>query len=71
MIEYAIMMFKDFSFSAGIGSPELLAHFSLGAIILVVVGYWTKKWQGVIFSILVAILFSYCYFTGFFSSIMA
>ena len=69
MIEYAIMMFKDFSFSTGIGSPELLSHFSLGGIILVAIGYWTKKWQGVIFTIL-AVLFSYCYFTGFFSCIM-
>ena len=70
MIEYAIITFENFSFSTSIGSPELLAHFSLGGIILVAIGYWTKKWQGVIFSIL-AVLFSYCYFTGFFSHIMA
>jgi len=69
MIEYAIITFENFSFSTGTGSPELIAHFSLGGIILVVIGYWTYKWAGVIIGIL-GVLFLYLYFAGFFNHFM-
>jgi len=69
MVEYSIMAFKNLSFSIGTGSRELMVYFSFGGLILAVMGYWVKKWTGVIFSIL-GVLFLYLYFTGFFSRIM-
>jgi len=69
MVEYSIMAFKNFSFSIGTGSPELMVYFSFGGLIVAVMGYWVKKWTGVIISIL-GVLFLYLYFTGFFSRIM-
>jgi len=70
MIEYAIITFENFSFSTSNVSPELIAHFSLGGIFLVAIGYWIKEWTGVIIGIL-SVLLLYCYFTGLFSRIMA
>ena len=70
MIEYAIVTFQNFSFSTSHISPELIAHFLLFGIVLAVIGYWIKNWTGVIIGIL-PVLFLYCYFTGFLSSIMA
>jgi hypothetical protein len=69
MVEYSIMAFKNFSFSIGTGSPELMVYFSFGALIVAVMGYWTYKWAGVIIGIL-GVLFFYLYFTGFFSRIL-
>jgi hypothetical protein len=51
MVEYSIMAFKNLSFSIGTGSRELMVYFSFGGLILAVMGYWVKKWTGVIFSI--------------------
>ena len=69
MVEYSIMAFKNLSFSIGTGSRELMVYFSFGGLIIAVMGYWVKKWTGVIISI-IGILFLYLYFTGFFSRIM-
>ena len=69
MVEYSIMTFKNFSFSIGSGSSELMVYFSFGALIVAVIGYWTYKWAGVIIGIL-GVLFLYLYFTGFFSRIL-
>ena len=52
MVEYSIMAFKNFSFSTGTGSPELMVYFSFAGLIVAIIGYWTKKWTGVIIGIL-------------------
>ena len=70
MVEYSIMAFKNLSFSIGTGSSELMVYLSFGGLIVAVMGYWIKKWTGVIIGIL-PVLFLYCYFSGFFSRIMA
>ena len=63
MVEYATTIFKHFSFSSGTVTPEVMAIFSFGGIILVVIGYWTKKWTGVIISLL-AVIFLYSRYAG-------
>ena len=69
MVEYAITTFKDLSFSIGTVTPAVMAYFSFGGIILVVIGYWTKRWAGVIISVLV-ILFLFNHYTGILNRIM-
>ena len=66
MVEYAITTFKNLSFSIGTVTPEFMAYFSFGGIILVVIGYWTTKWTGVIIS--VSVLFNH--YTGILSHLM-
>jgi hypothetical protein len=69
MVEYGIMIAKNFSLSSIGGSSELMMYFLFGGIIVVVIGYWIKKWTGVIIGLL-GVLFAYLYFSGFFSRIM-
>jgi predicted RND superfamily exporter protein len=69
MVEYGIMVAKNFSFSLSSGSSELIAFFLLGGIVLVVIGYWIKKMTGAILALLI-VLFAYLYFAGFFSRII-
>jgi len=69
MVEYGIMIAKNFSFSSISGSSELMVYFLFGGIVVVVIGYWIKKWTGVILGIL-SVFFAYLYFSGFFRRIM-
>jgi len=69
MVEYGILAAKKFSFALSSGSPELIAFFLLGGIVLVFMGYWIKKMTGAIIALLI-VLFAYLYFTGFFGRIM-
>jgi len=69
MVKYATTIFKDLSFSIGTVTPEVKAYFSFGGIVLVVIGYWTKKWTGVIISVL-AVLLLFNHYTGILNRIM-
>jgi hypothetical protein len=69
MVEYATTIFKHFSFSSGTVTPEVMASFCFGGIVLVVIGYWTKKWTGVIISVL-AVLLLFNHYTGILNRIM-
>jgi hypothetical protein len=46
MIEYAITVFKDFSFSLNGQHSVLLPYFIFGGIVIVLIGYWIKKKTG-------------------------
>jgi len=69
LVEYVLIAFKNFSFSIGTGSNDLIVYFLFGGLIVVVIGYWIKKWIGVIIGIL-GVLFAYLYFSNFFSNNM-
>ena len=63
MIEYAITVFKDFSFSLNGEYSVLLPYFLFGGIVMVLIGYWIKKKTGA-FIALLSVLFAYLYFAG-------
>ena len=65
MVEYGLMIAKNFSFPLTGGSTELMMYFLFGGIIVMLIGYWIKKWKGVIIG-LIGVLFAYLYFSGFF-----
>ena len=69
MVEYGIMIAKNFSLPLTGGSSELMMYFLFGGIIVIIIGYWIKKWKGVIIGIL-GVFFAYLYFSGFFRRIM-
>ncbi|MDH3838935.1 MAG: hypothetical protein OET57_19500 [Desulfobacteraceae bacterium] len=69
MIEYAIMAFRDISFSLSGQYSVLLPYFIFGAILMGVIGYWIKKSMGA-FIALLSVLFAYLYLTGFFDRII-
>ena len=63
MIEYAIMTFKNVSFSLNGEHSVLLPYFIFGGIVMVLIGYWIKKKMGA-FIALMSVLFAYLYCTG-------
>jgi hypothetical protein len=69
MIEYAITVFKDFSFSLNGEHSALLPYFIFGGIAMVLIGYWTKKKIGA-FIALLSVIFTYLYFAGSFNRII-
>ncbi|MCG6911713.1 MAG: hypothetical protein LJE94_16545 [Deltaproteobacteria bacterium] len=65
MIEYIILSFQNFALSFQ-GDPQgLLLYFTLGGVVVAVLGFWMKKWTGMILGIL-GVLLLYLYVTGFF-----
>jgi hypothetical protein len=63
MIEYAITVFKDFSFSLNGQHSVLLPYFIFGGIVMALIGYWIKKKTGAFIAIL-SVLFAYLYCAG-------
>jgi hypothetical protein len=63
MIEYAITVFKDFSFSLNGQHSVLLPYFIFGGIVIVLIGYWIKKKAGAFIAIL-SVPFAYLYCAG-------
>ena len=69
MVEYVLIAFNNFSSSFRTETNELMVYFLFGGLIVVVIGYWIKKWIGVIIGIL-GVLFAYFYFSGFFKDVI-
>ena len=69
MFEYAIMAFKDFSFSLNGPDSVLWPYFIFGAILIGVIGYWIKKKIGAFIALLLTV-FAYLYFSGSFNHII-
>ena len=69
MVEYAIMAFKDFSFSLNSPDSVLWPYFIFGGIVMVVIGYWIKKRMGAFIALLFTV-FAYLYFSGSFNRII-
>jgi hypothetical protein len=69
MVEYAIMAFRDISFSLNSPDSVLWPYFIFGAILMGVMGYWIKKKMGAFIATL-SVLLAYLYFAGYFNRII-
>ena len=69
MIEYAIMAFRDISFSLNSPDSVLWPYFIFGGIVMAVIGFWIKKKMGAFIALLLTV-FAYLYFSGSFDRII-